>query len=182
MRILMLYICCVSLGDTVIVGLWKWESRRQRDWSVCVCDNLIVYIWWDLKFRLVSLILALFAHARSLNPLKIFSRFCTQTHTHTSDSNLSSFPLKLFKIQTESAVISPPKWKENTQYPPTQRKKKKEGNRERWKEERGSKEKKKKKMKKNVWGRRRISVADYSTQYRCWQWRVFVSAIRWLQG
>lgn len=73
-RMRILYIRCVSLCDTKIVGLLKRESRRQRDWYVC--DNVTVYIWWDVKFHLVPLILALFAHTHLLNLRRIFSRFC----------------------------------------------------------------------------------------------------------
>lgn len=121
-----LHLLCFTLWHNNCGFVKEREQETER--LVCVCDNLIVYIWWDLKFRLVSLIMAFFA--RSLNPSKNLFTF---RHTHRNGSESGSVPVKLFHIQTELAVISnPPKNERKTHTTPLETEEKGEIGRGMW--------------------------------------------------
>lgn len=150
----MLYICCVSLCDIIIVGLCVRECRRRTDWCVCVrVKNLIVYIWWESFVWYHSS--WIFSHTLTTLSTLRKSHFCA--HAHPNSIGLSPFLIKLFQIQTESAVISPRKMKRKHTHthppstPPSFLFTGDEEEGEKWKEEQKKREKM---MKRNVWGKK----------------------------
>lgn len=83
-------------------------QETERLVCVCVCvKNLIVYIWWESFVWYHSS--WIFSHTLTTLSTLRKSHFCA--HAHPNSIGLSSFLIKLFQIQTESAVISPRKMK-----------------------------------------------------------------------